>query len=278
MIFLYVTRRFLASLFDDAKYHEKCVRIGYGGEFFKVKGNTLLERNYLEMFPYDKFSNVELPNLHVGQLLSLEGFLIKIGQTSAPRLLSETDLISTMDKNGIGTDATIHEHIKKVVDRGYAVVSRGRFKPTGLGVGLVLSYDRLRLDVSLTQPLFRAKMEKSMDEICRGAQDQPILTEFISSYAKVFQNLVSRVDDFVATVGFYITHTPENLGLPNNNAAEFPNPRSRGRREKQRVEQEYKCDCGLYAKKYTSRTEQTEGKLFIRCPKTVYGCKFFKWL
>jgi DNA topoisomerase-3 len=36
------------------------------------------------------------------------------GETSAPKHLTEADLISLMDKNGIGTDATIHEHIKHV--------------------------------------------------------------------------------------------------------------------------------------------------------------------
>ena len=44
-----------------------------------------------------------------------------MGETSAPQLLTETDLIDLMDKNGIGTDATIHEHIKNVQDRGYVV-------------------------------------------------------------------------------------------------------------------------------------------------------------
>jgi DNA topoisomerase-3 len=34
--------------------------------------------------------------------------------------LTEADLITKMDQNGIGTDATIHEHIKTVQERGYA--------------------------------------------------------------------------------------------------------------------------------------------------------------
>ena len=39
---------------------------------------------------------------------------IKEGKTTAPPALTESDLISLMDKNGIGTDATIHEHIKNI--------------------------------------------------------------------------------------------------------------------------------------------------------------------
>ena len=43
------------------------------------------------------------------------------GETKAPMPLTEADLISKMDTNGIGTDATIHEHIKTVQERNYAV-------------------------------------------------------------------------------------------------------------------------------------------------------------
>jgi len=41
------------------------------------------------------------------------------GVTKPPFPLSENELIQKMDKNGIGTDATIHEHIKKIQVRGY---------------------------------------------------------------------------------------------------------------------------------------------------------------
>jgi len=44
--------------------------------------------------------------------------------------LTESDLISKMDSNGIGTDATIHEHIKTVQERGYAVKEKEYFVPT----------------------------------------------------------------------------------------------------------------------------------------------------
>jgi DNA topoisomerase IA len=36
-----------------------------------------------------------------------------------PQALTEPELLQLMDKNGIGTDATMAQHIEKQLDRGY---------------------------------------------------------------------------------------------------------------------------------------------------------------
>lgn len=43
------------------------------------------------------------------------------GSTQPPPRLSERDLIAKMEQHGIGTDATVAEHIQKQIDRGYAI-------------------------------------------------------------------------------------------------------------------------------------------------------------
>ena len=56
----------------------------------------------------------------------------------APELLSEPELIALMDKEGIGTDATISEHITTILKRNYAEKNpAGRFVPTNIGLALV---------------------------------------------------------------------------------------------------------------------------------------------
>ena len=64
---------------------------------------TVRERNYLDVFPYDKWSDKELPNFAEGEEFMPSICELKEGQTSRPSLLTEADLVTLMDKNGIGT-------------------------------------------------------------------------------------------------------------------------------------------------------------------------------
>lgn len=62
------------------------------------------------------------------------------GATLPPPRLSERDLISLMERHGIGTDATVAEHIQKQLDRGYATKDHNlTFWPTPLGVSPLAS-------------------------------------------------------------------------------------------------------------------------------------------
>ena len=62
----------------------------------------MTERNYLDVFPYDKWSSKELPELREGQEFTPHACEVRQGETSPPTLLTEADLVAEMDKNGIG--------------------------------------------------------------------------------------------------------------------------------------------------------------------------------
>lgn len=65
-------------------------------------------------------------------------------QTSPPDYLSEAELISLMEKHGIGTDASIPVHINNICERNYVNVTSGRrLKPTNLGIVLVHGYQKV---------------------------------------------------------------------------------------------------------------------------------------
>jgi DNA topoisomerase-3 len=72
------------------------------------------------------------------------------------KVLTEADLIGIMDKSGIGTDATIHEHIKTILKREYARKEGEYFIPTVLGMSPISGYDKMDIDISLSKPALRA--------------------------------------------------------------------------------------------------------------------------
>lgn len=122
-LYEYVVRRFLACCSEDAKGLATDIEINYGGETFAAHGLIVLERNYLDVFVYEKWnSSPELPKFTVGEQFQPTEAMMNEGKTAPPNHLTEADLIALMDANGIGTDATMAEHIQKIQDRHYVDV------------------------------------------------------------------------------------------------------------------------------------------------------------
>jgi DNA topoisomerase III len=118
-----VVRRFLACCSEDAKGVATDIDILYGDEAFHAHGVVVLERNYLDVYVYDKWTGTpQLPKFTVGEQFQPSEALLTEGKTTAPSYLTEADLIALMDANGIGTDATMAEHIQKIQERQYVSV------------------------------------------------------------------------------------------------------------------------------------------------------------
>ncbi|QPH02151.1 hypothetical protein C2857_006357 [Epichloe festucae Fl1] len=242
-LYEYVVRRFLACCSEDAIGMATNIDLQYGSEAFSAHGVIVLERNYLDVFVYEKWDNTaELPKFTRGETFQPTEALMTEGKTTPPDYLTEADLIALMDANGIGTDATMAEHIQKIQDREYVATidrggqtaedvddahteaqptrggrgrgrgrgGRGRrdsgtsggrrggirvFVPTQLGVALILGYDRMDFDISLSKPFLRKEMELKMRAICEGQTTREVvLRESINQYRRVFMQTQERLD------------------------------------------------------------------------------------
>lgn len=116
----------------------------------------------MEVYPYDKWAGTKLPDFQRGETFIPDSCELREGSTTKPKLLTEADLVGLMDKNGIGTDATIAEHIAKIIDREYVVAKKeGKenfLVPSTLGVGLVEGYNAIGFDRSLSKPHLRREV------------------------------------------------------------------------------------------------------------------------
>lgn len=217
-VYEFVVRRFLACCSDDAKGQSTEIEIQYGEEMFHANGLLVLERNYLDVYVYDKWeSSQQLPKFERGETFDPTEANISDGKTTAPSYLTEPELIGLMDANGIGTDATMAEHIAKIKEREYVVVHQrgsGRSKveeliPTRLGVALVEGYDNvvagLPNSISLSKPFLRKEMELRMVEICAGRKTrQEVVQQSLDMYREVFIHTQRRIEMLKAACRKYL--------------------------------------------------------------------------
>lgn len=121
-VYEFITRRYLACCSKNATGRQTTVDINIAGEEFGTSGKSLvlvlstadvltsliatglivLERNYLDVYPYDKWQGNVLPDFQQGEKFMPSVCELREGATTRPNLLTEADLVNLMDKNGIG--------------------------------------------------------------------------------------------------------------------------------------------------------------------------------
>lgn len=203
-IYSLVAKHYLACCSRDAVGRETELTLKIASEEFVAKGLMILERNWLEIYqPWERWSTGqgELPKASVGTRITPTSLIMKDGQTQPPQLISEVELISLMDRNGIGTDATIAQHISTILDRHYAEKDGNqRFHPTKLGIALVEGYNSM--GYQLNKPDLRREMEAECNAVAGGRKSKeavlgPVLAKMLECFKQV--NLeANKLDEAMA--------------------------------------------------------------------------------
>ncbi|NWJ08096.1 TOP3A topoisomerase, partial [Crypturellus undulatus] len=193
-LYEFIVRHFLACCSQDAKGQETTVEIDIANERFIAQGLMILARNYLEVYPYERWSDKVIPVYQRGSRFQPTTVEMVDGETSPPSLLTEADLIALMEKHGIGTDATHAEHIETIKLRMYVgLTADQRFLPGHLGMGLVEGYDSMGYEMS--KPDLRAELEADLKLICEGKKDKlVVLQQQVQKYKQVFIEAVARAN------------------------------------------------------------------------------------
>eukprot|EP00808_Paulinella_micropora_P003762 g1099.t1 len=190
-VYEFVVRHFLACCSRDAVGSQTTIEATVATEVFTTRGLHISERNYLEVYTYDRWQARTIPQFLPHQTFMPDEICMVQGSTTAPPLLTESDLIGRMNKKGIGTDATIAQHIKTIQERKYAEVVGRTFRPTPLGLALVDGYQEMKL--RLAEPVLRAKMEQDMTAIAEGKKSKDeVVQGIIRQMRTIFDQVIQK--------------------------------------------------------------------------------------
>lgn len=194
---------FLQFYGNDGKYNKRISHFAENEKFELVKINHIIRTN----------ENDDVCGLQTDKRLLDDNIIIKeenqtkktdeeltqncifVNQsfTSAPNYLTEAELIGLMDKHGIGTDATIHEHIRKIINRSYVFKRFRYFIPTSCGFNLINCYKTLGLD--LDKPYYRCSLERNLKDIEVGIADKSdVLSKELRCYKEFYMILQNNLD------------------------------------------------------------------------------------
>lgn len=202
-LYQFITQNFLATISKPAKYKVLRVLFKVGPEYFEMKGKQMIQKGFLEITPWlSSAKEVDLPDIQKGAIYQVEDMRLHEGRTSPPGYLTESDLISCMEANCIGTDASIPTHIKNIIDRGYVKVNakKGRaLVPTNLGMALSKAY--CEIDSELILPSVRSYIEKSCDRVAKGHLS---FQDVVDHVLKIFKQKFEYLEEKFSIVDQYI--------------------------------------------------------------------------
>ncbi|KAL0992506.1 hypothetical protein UPYG_G00094240 [Umbra pygmaea] len=203
-VYEFIVRHFLACVSQDAVGQETVVEVEIADERFSANGLMIIKRNYLDVYPYDRWSAKVIPVYEQGSQFQPTAIEMLDGQTSPPQLLTEADLISLMEKHGIGTDATHADHIETIKSRMYVgLTADQRFLPGELGMGLVEGYNSMGYEMS--KPDLRAELEADLKLISDGRKEkQSVLSHHIKKYKAVFIESVKKAKRLDEALSAYL--------------------------------------------------------------------------
>ena len=99
-VYEYITRHFLACCSKDAVLAETELQVAIGYEWFNARGIIIKEKNYLDIYKYERQSENSLPPFHVGEQVRIIDSHVEESMTTVPL---EDDLDFIGSRTVIGT-------------------------------------------------------------------------------------------------------------------------------------------------------------------------------
>ncbi len=157
---------------------------------FSVNGSQIVFPGWLVADIRARGEDTEVPNLKVGDALTLKSVDIEAKQTQPLGRYSEAGLIKELEKRGIGRPSTYASIMKTITDRGYVTKEGRTLIPTDTG-DVVSSFLEQHF-ADYISDTFTSEMENELDEIAEGTRTY---VKTLTDFYKPFQKDVASKED-----------------------------------------------------------------------------------
>ena len=229
-LYEFICTHFFASCSQAAEYDNVTYKIEVAGEGFEESSMNLTNEGFLTFLTYKKGNyQKDFPILKKDSEFLVTRINYTNDWTEPPTYLTESDLIKEMEKNKIGTDASMPVHIENICQRGYVKVDEGRkLIPTKLGKALI---DALgEVDPEIIHPDNRAKIEGFVDEVAHGKKKyEDVLKYALDLYKEKYLTIRVHYDKLLKAFGKYFSVDTSKM------AKAFKNVRAQNEKYKSQI-------------------------------------------
>jgi DNA topoisomerase-1 len=188
-LYTLIWKRYVASQMAEALYKVVTADIEVGGNLFQASGTTMVFAGFTSLYSIAKDEDStetedgkqKLPVLHKDEPLNLDDVNARQNFTLPPPRYSESSLIKTLEKEGIGRPSTYATIVDTIQQRKYVKKVEGRFHTSDVAFVVTEILERCFSDI--INPGFTAQMESSLDKVEEGLVDWvDVLSEFYQPF------------------------------------------------------------------------------------------------
>ncbi len=185
-----VYQRFLASQMSEAQYNSMQIMVSADKYTFKASGKSVKFKGFTSVYDFvngktdeDEVDNKLLPNMNVGDELTLKKLDKEQKFTKPPVRYTDSTLVKAIEDNGIGRPSTYATIIGTLTKHKY-IARKGKYLvPTEIAFEATDLLVKYFADIMAVN--FTAKMESELDDIAEGGKDwRKMVADFYNPFIK----------------------------------------------------------------------------------------------
>jgi len=183
-----IWRQFVACQMTAARYTISTLTVSAADFDLKAKGRVMQFDGWTRVHPQlSKGEDTHLPDLAVGEVLTLNELEPTQHFTKPPARFGEASLVKELEKRSIGRPSTYASIISTIQDRGYVRLDKKRFYAEKMGE--IVTDSLSESFKNLMSFDFTANMEQELDAIAEGeASWKEVLNGFYKNFTKQLEN------------------------------------------------------------------------------------------